>query len=195
MEGVKKVSMKAIKIIRHVAQAGFLALLCAISVAAQDFEIEAGRRIGKIELSMTRQQVHQKLGKPGGSYKMGRGLVGEYWSSPTGTGNDVRIVYRGGKVIQIKVTSPSFKTPEGLTTESGLAEVRQSYQNLKKTRHFVHGSGGGLIEYYDDVRRGITFEFTAPDSETPDFKPYAIVVHLPGRRNIPENDEELVRYK
>ena len=95
----------------------------------------------------------------------------------------------------MKVTSPSFSTPEGLTTNSTLAEVQKHHGNLRKTRHFVHGSGGGLIDYYDDVRRGIAFEFTSVASETPDFKPYAIVVHRPGKLVIPENDEETVTDK
>jgi predicted mannosyl-3-phosphoglycerate phosphatase (HAD superfamily) len=107
----------------------------------------------------------------------------------------VRIIYRGGQVIQVKVTSASFKTPEGLTTASSLAEVQKHYRKLRKSRRFINDSGGVMIDYYDDVRRGIAFEFTSLDSETGEFKPYAIVVHRPGERVIPENSEELVRYK
>jgi hypothetical protein len=168
-----------------------LLLLFMSTAAAQDFKIEPGRRIGKIELGATRQTVHSALGKPAATYRMAGRLTGDVWMA--NTGNDVRIVYRADKVIQIKVTSSSFSTSEGLTTNSSLAEVQKHYGRLRKSRRFVHGSGGGLIDYYDDVRQGIAFEFTSVASETPDFKPYAIVVHRPGRRVIPENDEEPVR--
>jgi hypothetical protein len=169
---------------------GCLVTLAALAASAQDFAIKPGRSIGKIELGMSRQSVHDALGKPGGSYRMSGRLMGEYWSA--NTGNDVRIIYRAGKVIQIKVTSQSFFTPEGLTTASPLATVRRSYKRLRKTRHFVRNSGGGLIEYYDAIREGISFEFVSLTFEAQDFKPYAIIVHQSGRRVIPESVEDLV---
>ena len=181
------------KMIRRLTLSSCFLLLVAISVAAQDFKIEPGRKIGKIELGASRQVVHKILGKPSATYRAPGRLAGEVWMATTG--NDVRIVYRGGRVIQIKATSSSFATPEGLTTNSSLAEVQKHYGNLNQTRHFVHGSGGGLIDYYDDVRRGIAFEFTALDSETPSFKLYAIVVHRAGQRVMPENDEEQIIYE
>lgn len=181
------------KAVTRLIHAVCLITLAALAVAAQDFAVKPGRGIGKVELGMSRRAVHDALGKPGGAYRMSGALTGEYWQAHTG--NDVRIVYRAGKVVQIKITSPRFSTPEGLTTESSLADVRRHYRRLRKTRHFVHGSGGGgLIEYYDAVREGISFEFVSRASETLDFKPYAIVVHQPGRRVVPENDEDLVRY-
>jgi hypothetical protein len=167
---------------------GLLFLIAASAATAQDFKIEPGRRAGKIVLGISRQEAHKILGQPSATYRMQGRLTGDVWMA--NTGNDVRLVYRGGQVVQVKVTSASFNTPEGLTTRSPLAEVQKQYAKLRKSRHFVHGSGGGLIDYYDDVRRGIAFEFTSVASETPDFKPYAIVVHRPGQRVIPENDEE-----
>ena len=182
------------KMIRNLILAScFLCMLAMPVASAQDFKIEPGRSVGKIELGMSRPIVHKTLGKPSATYRMAGKLTGDVWMA--NTGNDVRIVYMNGKVIQIKVTSQSFSTPVGLTTSSSLAEVQKQYPNLRKTRHFVHGSGGGLIDYYDDVRRGIAFEFTSVASETPDFKPYAIVVHRPGKLIIPETDEEPVTDK
>jgi dUTPase len=182
-----------LKMIRQITLASCFLFLIAAAVAAQDFKIEPGRRIGKIELGASRAVVHQTLGKPSATYRAPGGMSGEVWMATTG--NDVRIVYRNGRVVQIKATSSSFATPEGLTTKSSLAEVQQHYKNLVKISRFAHGSGGGLIDYYDDVRRGIAFEFTSVDSETPNFKPYAIVVHRPGQRVMPENDEEQIVYE
>lgn len=179
--------------IHKLTLASCLLLLFAVAATAQDFKIEPGRRVGKIELGASRQMVHQTLGKPSATYRAPGKQVGEVWMASTG--NDVRIVYKGGRVVQIKVTSSSFVTPEGLTTNSSLADVQKHHSNLVKISRFVHGSGGGLIDYYDDVRRGIAFEFTSVDSDTPNFKPYAIVVHRPGQRVTPENDEEQIIYE
>lgn len=179
--------------IRKLLLASCVLFLFAASATAQDFKIEPGRKVGKVLLGATRQAVHQALGKPSTTYRAPGRLTGEVWMATTG--NDVRVVYRGGRVIQIKVTSSSFTTPEGLTTESSLEDVQKHYRSLTRTRHFVHGSGGGLIDYYDDVRRGIAFEFTAVDSETPNFKHYAIVVHRAGQRVMPETDEEEIVYE
>jgi hypothetical protein len=171
-----------------------LLLILVSSVAtAQNFKIEPGRSAGKIALGISRQEVHRILGQPSATYSMEGKLTADTWMA--NTGNDVRIVYRNGRVIQVKVTSASFKTPEGLTTASSLAEVQKYHTRLRKSRHFINDSGGVMVEYYDDVRRGIAFEFVALDSETGEFKPYAIVVHLPGQSVIPENGEEPVSYK
>src|SRR5581483_6499990 len=93
-------------------------------------------------------------------------------------------------VKQISVTSANFTTPEGLSTSSSLADVEKYYQSLKKNSYFVHGSGGGLVNYYDDIDKGIAFEFSAADSPQPEFKAYAIIVHRAGESVTPEPDEE-----
>jgi hypothetical protein len=182
------------KIARKLIWAGCISLLVASSVSAQEFRIEPGRRIGKVALGKARGAVHRMLGKPSATYRVGGGvLTGDVWMADTG--NDVRVIYYRGVVIQIKVTSPRFSTSDELTTNSSLAEVKKKHPNLRKTRHFVHGSGGGLIEYYDDVERGIAFEFTSVASETTNFKPYAIIVHRAGKPVIPENDEDVAEGK
>jgi hypothetical protein len=164
-----------------------LIVLLIVPVAAADFTIEAGRRIGKIELGVTRAAVHKLLGKPSGTYPISRQVRGDYWQSKTG--QTVRVLYQGDSVSQISVTSPSFSTVEKLTTESSLAEVEKSYRQLSKSSYSVRGSGGGLIDYYDAVNEGIAFEFSSPDQPEPSFKLYAIIVHKPGQRAIPEPDE------
>ncbi len=150
--------------------------------------IEPGRRVGQIKIGAAREAVHRTLGKPDGAYRVANGIAGEYWSSETG--NQLRIFYQGGKVVQISVQSAQFSTSEGITTGSSLDEVRQRHPTLKKFSHDVSGSGGGLIDYYDDVQQGIAFEFTTPNSPQTEFKHYAIIVHQPGRRVIADADEK-----
>src|ERR1044072_5297345 len=117
-----------------------LLLISATAVAtAQNFKIEPGHSAGKIALGISRQEVHRILGQPSATYSLQGKLTGDVWMA--NTGNDVRIVYRNGHVIQVKVTSASFKMPQGLTTASSLAEVQKQHPKLRKSSHFVHGSG------------------------------------------------------
>ncbi len=101
-------------------------------------------------------------------------------------GKSLHIGYSAGKVFQIEATSNSFSTPEGLTTQSSLAEVRKFYGNLRRTSYFRDNTNGTVVNYYEATGRGITFTFVNLDSTTePDnFKLYAIIVHAPGRRAV-----------
>jgi hypothetical protein len=165
-----------------------LLILLAAPVLCQDFTIEPGRNIGKIELGADRLSVHKILGKPTGTYKLPGKRIGDYWISSSG--NSLRIFYESNRAVQISITSPRFATPERVSTKSSLKEVEKIYKSLKKSSYFTHGSGGGLIDYYDDIERGIAFEFTSPDSDIPDFKLYAILIHLPGKSILAEPDEK-----
>lgn len=150
--------------------------------------IEPGRRIGKLELGASREAVHRAIGNPAETYHVSRGVVGEYWTSKSAQ-HQLRVFYQADKVIQISVESPQFATPEGLTTQSSLDEVRQHYKNLTKLGYFRNGSGGTLIDYYDSAQQGIAFEFVA-DTDSLKFSPAEIVVHRPGRQVIPDIGED-----
>ncbi len=157
------------------------------SESAQDYVIEPGRRIGKVQIGADRQAVHSLLRQPQGTYAVRKGLKGDYWSSGK---DDLRIFYENDKVVQISVTSSRFSTPEGLSTGNSLAEVQRKDEGLRKYHYFAHGSGGVLIDYYDDVGRGVAFEFTANASaEKRKYEPYAILVHRPGHPVIADADE------
>src|SRR5687767_7353163 len=100
--------MKYWQLLNEVRSVPVLSLLILIAVPsfAQDFTIEAGRRIGKIELGADRQAVHKILGKPTGTYKMPNNRIGDYWISSTG--NSLRLFYDSDRTVQISVTSPRF---------------------------------------------------------------------------------------
>jgi len=137
---------------------------------------------------MSRDAVHNTLGRPTGTYTLRqRGYTGEYWFSTDET-NTLRVFYDPtGRVYQVSVTSKRFRTPEGLTTESSLDEVRRSYRNLK-VRHFA---ARGDIDYYDSVQQGITFEFTerTDDRNVSSYQMYALLIHKRGGSVLPEPDE------
>lgn len=164
-------------------------LLFVASAAAQDYDIVPGSRIGKIEIGMSRQAVHNVLGNPTGAYRMRpRGYRGEYWISSSE--NTLRVIYDvGGNVYQVSVTSQSFKTPEGLTTQSSLADIKSHYRNLKVLRFTARGD----IDYYDAVRQGVAFEFTERyDAHSAQaMRLYAILIHKQGGSVLPEPDERV----
>lgn len=155
---------------------------------SQDYAIVPGYKIGRVVLHLNRQSVHKLLGTPMGTYPLPQHYVGEYWQA--NSGKTVRVFYRANQVIQVAVTSPGFATVEGLTVKSTLEDVQTYYTKLRKLPYFVRGSGGGLIDYYDDMQRGIAFAFTSPDREPVHFTLYAIIVHRARQKVIAEPDEQ-----
>jgi hypothetical protein len=167
-----------------------LALLFALSASAQEYDVVPGQRIGWIEIGMSRQTVQGKLGKPSGTYSLpGRGNRGDYWFSSDNS-NTLRVFYNGaGRVSQISVTSPRFTTPEGLSSRSGLSDIRRAYKNLK----VLKVSARGDIDYYYDASRGIAFEVTDQmDAHSSlAMRPFALLVFRRGGSPQPEPDEHL----
>lgn len=175
------------RMISNLILACCLALMFVASAAAQENDAVPGKRIGWIEIGMSRQTVLGKLGKPSGTYSLPRRGRGDYWFSSDNS-NTLRVFYNAaGRVSQISVTSPSFKTPEGLTTRSGLADIRRAYKNLK----ILKVSAKGDIDYYYDSRQGIAFEITDQmDAHSSlAMRPYALLVFKPGMSPQPEPDE------
>lgn len=167
--------------------------------AKQANSIEAGRSIGKIEVGASREDVHRVLNNPTGSYRVPPGALVEYWSSKN-INYVLRIFYQANKVAQISVQSPQFATPEGITTRSGLDDVQGRYAGLMKSSFFHNGGGSSLVDYYDDIQRGIAFKFVGPREEyTADEKLGAnpsldsILVHQPGRPVINDSEEHSLR--
>lgn len=181
--------MVRLKMFRRLLIAACLTFLFVAGVAAQDHAIVPGSRIGKIEIAMSRQAVHTMLGNPTGDYRMrARGYRGEYWISSSD--NTLRVIYDAAwRVYQVSVTSPSFTTPEGLTTKSSMADINSHYKNLK----VLHFTARGDIDYYDAVRQGIAFEFTQRyDAHSPQaMRLYAILIHKQGGSVLPEPDERV----
>lgn len=175
---------------RMILKACFLLILLAVQIAGQENSIAPGRKIGKVEIGMSRPMVHKNLGTPSGTYDLpGRGNKGEYWFSQDNS-NTLRVFYnRNGRVYQISATSPRFATPEGLSANSSLAEVKRQFPNLKVMRMTKRGD----IDYYYDSRKGVAFEFTEQLEESGSaMRLYAILVFKPGSKPQPEPDE-LVR--
>ena len=180
--------MRKSRLVSNFVGACCVVLLLAASASAQEYDIVPGSRIGKIEIGMSRQAVHNTLGKPSGTYSLrARGYKGEYWFSSDNS-NTLRVFYDpAGHVYQVSITSSRFKTPEGLTTQSSLDEVKRHYKNLK----VLHFAARGNIDYYDAVRQGISFEFTerVDDRNVSSYEMYGLLIHKRGGSVLPEPDE------
>ena len=71
----------------------FLLILSAVQIAGQENGITPGRKIGKVEIGMSRRTVHTNLGTPSGTYDLpGRGNKGDYWFSQDNS-NTLRVFY------------------------------------------------------------------------------------------------------
>jgi hypothetical protein len=162
-----------------------LAALAVSPVGAENTRITPGQSIGEIRLGDSRAAVRRKLGKPSKTFTShGRRAV-DHWERQSAL-DEVEVVYEGDKACQIEVSADRYKTVSGLSPAGTLASVKSVYPKLRSTFYLYNTEDGKGLEYYDDIRRGIAFVFTSPDTKTPQEKGIrTVLVHRPGRRAIP----------
>lgn len=154
-------------------------------VAPGDWEIVPGRRIGKVFLDADTAAVRAALGRPTETRRRPGGLVEERWVSKRKDVPEppyVAVLLKSGRVVQVEVNSPRFKTRSGTSTDSSFREIRRTYANLKVTEYHFEDYIG---LYYDDVAAGVAFFVGAQEQIYPQFQPQAILIHLPGARVLP----------
>ena len=83
----------------------------------------------------------------------------------------------GVTVDIIRVTSPFFRTVDGLSTASSFSQIRRRDTHLKKQEPGTDGAGQ-TVTTYDDIKRGIGFEFLGVPSANS--RPLSVFVHTPG---------------
>jgi hypothetical protein len=165
-----------------------LVVAFAFSAWAEEPGIIPGSRMAGVALGSARSEVLKALGRPNRTSQNGS-LTRDSWLH----GRSLVLWSRRGRIVQVTTTSPTLKTPEGLSRSSAWADVAAAHATLTRSVYTTRSlGGGGSICYYDDVSRGIAFEFTenlGPRSSTNRFSIYAIHVHVPGSQVIPERDE------
>jgi hypothetical protein len=167
----------------------------ALSAGAEeeDFTIVPGKRIGVVVLGMTPPEVKEKAGNHDGSYTLADGTKVEYsqWKETDKITYALRVFYDlQGRVIQIAEAAPKAVTADGISIASSFEDVTSKYKNLEP---FLYTAKDAYAEYYDDVKRGIAFEFTWTVALGPSSKHLrAILVHSPGKHVIPDSDERPV---
>ncbi|AKD02456.1 hypothetical protein PKOR_04140 [Pontibacter korlensis] len=134
--------------------------------------IVPGKSIGHIRLGMSAETVTKRLGKPdSGDAAMGKAL--SFWIAKqpqeprhyvavyTVTDFDGRS--EKPKVQQVQVTSPRFRTRNGIGTGMLLSEIRKQFNNLQPLAHYLNKQKQEVY-IYDDQEQGIAFEVTVLDS-------------------------------
>ncbi len=155
-------------------------------ISAEEKQVSAaalivpGKSIGHITLRENADSVYKALGKPdSGDAAMGKSLS-TWYANHNPKGYQTQIFcsrYMGSpdentsRVKQIRVTSPFFKTKEGIGTGTVLAQVQVKFKVIK-TASFKNKKPPYAIF---DNRKGIAFEVSGG-------KCTAVIIYLPGDR-------------
>lgn len=160
-----------------------VALAPGLSGAAERTPLTPGTGAGGTRLGGAQADVRKQLGKPARSFPTHGGCSADTWRTD---GEEVEVVYRSGRAVQIKVTSERFRTRNGLSTASPFAQIRRLHPHLKRTMYLYDMETGKGLDYYDDVRQGIAFVFPGPTAtERDNDHPSALIVHRVGQPAIP----------
>jgi hypothetical protein len=163
----------------------------ADSMATQDLTIVPGSSMGGVSLGPNGLQELKKLGKP---YRIDRGMSQTRqvwkWSRPEGRLDTFFIHTVNNGVIDaqpadgmtidlIRSTVARFKTASGIGVGSTLDQIRKSFPDVAPVE--------GTPTIFDDVKRGIAFEFSAaPIGHSICI---AVMVHPPGKSNIATQEQ------
>ena len=157
--------------------------------AAANDTIVPGKSIGHILLNERMDDVIRALGQPDSTdAAMGKSMS-KWFSKPSKKGADTAIhsiiVFAttnfGGKdeasrVKHIRITSPFFKTAEGVGCGSTIAFIKMQYPTIKKAGASYTDRSGNTVLIYDDTNEGIAYEI---DAST---RCVGITVHARGQR-------------
>src|ERR1700733_10670680 len=159
--------------------------------------ITPGVGIGRILLGERLDEVHASLGAPKLSDAAMGGKLWEVWRSGAAfdgrrqNGPEELEIYftrersdLGGPslVRQIRVTSPFFRTPSGISIRNTFSEIMDSFPNLRIDEELTYALSGGRdekeFEMFVDRTRGIAFEFRNGASADPTASGYCRAIHV-----------------
>ena len=159
--------------------------------------VTPGVGIGRVLLGQRLDEVHASLGAPKLSDAAMGGRLWEIWRSGTAfdgkrqNGPEELEIYftrersdLGGPslVRQIRVSSPFFRTPSGVSIRSSFSEISESFPNLRIDEELTYALSGGRnekeFEMFVDRTRGIAFEFRNGASADPTVSGYCRAVHV-----------------
>ena len=149
------------------------------SNVSADWLLTPGVSAGKTVINSNAAGVYKRLGTPDAGDAAMMKSVAIWYSNHDATAHSTAIYTTidagndtAARVKQIRVTSPAFKTKEGIHPSSSLSDIIKMYTTLKKTE--TYKNAGKTYTVYDS-REGIAFEIG------PDEKCAAIIVHAPGK--------------
>lgn len=149
-----------------------------IENADQAWLIIPGKSIGKTEINQDADITFKRLGKPDdGDAAMGK-AVAIWYAHHDSTGHSTSIYTTrdmgnnpAALIRQIRITSPVFKTKEGLGAASDLSDIEKTF-DLKVAEKF---SDSGKQYQIFDAKEGIAFEIGQNK------KCVAVIVHEAGK--------------
>lgn len=161
-----------------VTLAGALTLLLGVRASAGDWTILPGKSVGRTSLGESRAVVLRRLGPPTETGQGLGGLKDDTWFAKVPGADFVTISYRAGRVVQITIDNERFKTREGLSATSQVAQVRRRFVHMWQYTHQNHFNNQTHTRFYDSTA-GIAFVST---NNSISFD--AVTVYRPGHRVV-----------
>jgi len=193
------------KSIQSFAIAAILGWLLSVSVCLgadpAPALIEPGLRVGQIRIGETLEAVERTLGKPADQDAAMGGKLTEVWRSGSGLGRktngrqeELGIRFQGPGaggnprkptvVVQIRLTSPYFRTASGISVNSSFAEIAKTYPHAdsEESKEWANSlppspdktPKEGLV----DQVAGIAFEFRGGARANADKRGYCLAIHV-----------------
>jgi hypothetical protein len=143
--------------------------------------IVPGKSIGLTSIDEKAKDVNERLGRADeGDAAMGKSI--NTWKSKDGQHSttiyfttNMGATDEGPRARQIRITSPYFKTADGLGAGSSLSAVLKYFPAAKQTATYSLPGNGGEVIIYDDIRNGIAFEIAGETC-------IGIAIHKPGEK-------------
>ena len=167
------------------------------NVGSSASTVSPGQGVGRVFLGQRLDEVHASLGTPKLSDAGMEGRLWEIWrSGPAFEGRrqngleELEIYFTrelsdsaGPSIVrQIRVTSPFFQTPTGISIRNSFAEILNSFPNLRIDEELTYALNEGRnekeIEMFVDATRGIAFEFRNGASADPGVSGFCRAIHV-----------------
>lgn len=158
------------------------ALTLAVTAAAADTQVVAGKRVGAVEIGMRRAQVDKLLGAAAAEHVQSPHRTNGVWAIG-GDGDrrgELHVQFVDGVATRIGTGAKSYATADGIAAGAAVASVRALHPHTAQSDYFVRRSGGVAVQCHDDVGAGIGFEFDKGAGQ-PAFVLRSIYVHAPGK--------------
>jgi len=176
----------------------FFGLVSAFGQTVQSpATIAPGAGIGRISLGQKLDEVHASIGAPKLSDAAMGGRLWEIWRAGPAfegrrqNGSEELEIYftreqpdlAGPSLVrQIRVTSPFFRTPSGISIRNSFSEIAASFPNLRIDEELTYALNEGRsekdVEMFVDQTRGIAFEFRAGALADPTVTGYCRAIHV-----------------